>query len=159
MTDNNKPTKNDAPAFRHSIPVQMRFNDIDVLNHVNNSVYFSYYDLGKSAYFTTIKRGVVDWDKIDVVVANVNCNFIAPIYFGEPVTVVTRVEAIFNKSFKLHQRIINSVNGQIKSECSTIMVSIDSSTGSAVKLSPAWIAAITAYEGHNLLESHPTDSE
>ena len=36
-----------SPAFRHTLPLQLRFNDIDLLGHVNNSVYFSFYDLGK----------------------------------------------------------------------------------------------------------------
>ena len=30
-----------SPAFRHTLPLQLRFNDIDLLGHVNNSVYFS----------------------------------------------------------------------------------------------------------------------
>ena len=43
MKENEKAVKmEESPAFRHSIPVQMRFNDIDVLGHINNSVYFSY---------------------------------------------------------------------------------------------------------------------
>ena len=36
-----------SPAFRHTLPLQLRFNDIDLLGHVNNSVYFSFYDAGK----------------------------------------------------------------------------------------------------------------
>lgn len=31
-------------TFRHSVPVQLRFNDLDPLGHVNNSVYFTFYD-------------------------------------------------------------------------------------------------------------------
>ena len=44
-----------SPAFRHTLPLQLRFNDIDLLGHVNNSVYFSFYDLGKARYFETVK--------------------------------------------------------------------------------------------------------
>lgn len=29
-------------TFRHSVPVQLRFNDLDPLGHVNNSVYFTF---------------------------------------------------------------------------------------------------------------------
>ena len=28
--------------FKHSVPVQLRFNDADALGHVNNSVYFTF---------------------------------------------------------------------------------------------------------------------
>ena len=157
MIDDSKALKKnekDAIAFRHSVPVQMRFNDVDALGHINNSIYFSYYDLGKSAYFTTIKKGEMDWGKVDVVVANVNCNFFSPVYFGEPISVVTRVEAIYSKSFKMHQRIVNTVSGEIKSECSSIMVSIDTKTNTSTELSHYWIKAISEYEGKNLLDSH-----
>ena len=66
MEEKNLEKVESKPAFRHSIPVQMRFNDIDVLGHVNNSVFFTYYDLGKSAYFTTIRKGQMNWTRPDV---------------------------------------------------------------------------------------------
>lgn len=33
--------------FNHTLPIQLRFNDVDKFGHVNNTVYFSFYDLGK----------------------------------------------------------------------------------------------------------------
>ncbi len=141
------------PAFRHSIPVQMRFNDVDVLGHVNNSLYFTYYDLGKSAYFTTVRNGQMDWTRPDVVIANVNCNFYSPMFFGEPVSVVTRVESIGEKSFKMHQRIVNTVTKEIKSECATVMVAFDADTQQSKQLPQVWVKAICDYEGKNLLEN------
>ena len=41
--------------MKHSVPVQLRFNDTDALGHVNNSTYFSFYDLGKSEYFAAVR--------------------------------------------------------------------------------------------------------
>ncbi len=64
--------------FKHKLPVQIRFNDIDSLGHVNNAIYLSYFDLGKSAYFQTVRTQIIDWTKIDIVVANVNIDFHAP---------------------------------------------------------------------------------
>lgn len=160
MKENEKAVKmEESPAFRHSIPVQMRFNDIDVLGHINNSVYFSYYDLGKTAYFTTIRKELLDWQRADVVVANVNCNFYAPVYFGEPISVTTRVESIHEKSFKLHQRIVNLSTKEIKSECVTIMVGYDIKNHCSAKLSAAWVKAICDYEGRNLLESSNEEND
>ena len=40
-----------SPAFRHTLPLQLRFNDIDLLGHVNNSVYFFFLRLGESPLF------------------------------------------------------------------------------------------------------------
>ena len=36
--------------FRHRQPVQIRFNDIDIFGHLNNSVYLQFMDLGKAEY-------------------------------------------------------------------------------------------------------------
>lgn len=141
------------PAFRHSIPVQMRFNDVDVLGHVNNSVYFTYYDLGKSTYFTTVRKGEIDWMRPDLVIANVNCNFYSPMYFGEPVSVVTRVESVREKSFKMHQRLVNVVTKEVKSECVTVMVAFDPETQASARLPEKWVKSICEYEGRNVLES------
>ena len=100
-----------SPAFRHTLPLQLRFNDIDLLGHVNNSVYFSFYDLGKARYFETVKAQNIDWKKADVVVANVNADFLSPIYPGEPIAVQTCTVEIGNRSFKLLQQIVNTETG------------------------------------------------
>ena len=42
--------------MKHQVPVQLRFNDTDALGHVNNSTYFSFYDLGKSEYLPDLGK-------------------------------------------------------------------------------------------------------
>ena len=41
-------------VFHHTLPIQLRFNDVDKFGHVNNTVYFSFYDLGKTEYFASV---------------------------------------------------------------------------------------------------------
>ena len=64
--------------FKHTLPVQLRFNDIDALGHVNNSIYFTFYDLGKARYFEDVKRSPINWNDADLVIANINANFLLP---------------------------------------------------------------------------------
>lgn len=42
--------------FRHTMPVQIRFSDVDQFGHMNNSVYFSLYDLAKTTYKRCIRQ-------------------------------------------------------------------------------------------------------
>ena len=93
----------DETVFRHTLPVQLRFNDIDGLGHLNNSVYFSFYDLGKLHYFENIRPDMREIKEIDLVVANVNANFLAPIFLHDDVVVQTRTAAIGNKSIKRYR--------------------------------------------------------
>ncbi len=36
----------------HTTPIQIRFNDVDQMGHVNNAVIMEYLDLGKDAFFS-----------------------------------------------------------------------------------------------------------
>ncbi len=49
--------------FRHTMPVQIRFSDVDQFGHMNNSVYFSLYDLAKTTYIKDV-FGSADWSKL-----------------------------------------------------------------------------------------------
>ena len=44
----------DAMSFRHATPLQLRFNDIDVLGHVNNNSQFALFDVGKTEFLSLI---------------------------------------------------------------------------------------------------------
>ena len=50
---------------------------------------------------------------IDLVIANVNANFLLPIYMQDKVSVQTTTLAIGNKSLKLLQRIVDA-GGEVK---------------------------------------------
>ena len=39
------------------VPLQIRFNDVDKFGHVNNTIYFQFYDSGKTDYVSTVCRG------------------------------------------------------------------------------------------------------
>ena len=129
-------------TFKHEIPLQLRFNDIDILGHLNNSVYFNFFDLGKSRYFEAVRGEKLDWRSADVVIASIQ----APVFYNEPIAVQTAVTEIGNKSFKMLQRIINTRTGQIKCNCTSIMVGFDITTIQSKEISQEWKEDIMAYE-------------
>lgn len=135
-------------TFKHTLPLQIRFNDIDMLGHLNNSVYFNFFDLGKSYYFEAVKGCRIDWRSADIVIANLNTDFLIPVFFNEAIVVQTAVTEIGNKSLRMTQRIINPDTQQIKCVCTTIMVGFDVKTSTAKQISDEWKTAIMAYEGN-----------
>lgn len=137
--------------FKHTMDVQIRFNDIDALGHVNNAVYMEFFDLGKSRYFTEVNGGPVDWRSANVVVANVNCNYLAPIYFNEPIAVQTQTEYVHERSVKLLQQLINTTTGEVKCQCVVIMVGFDVKAGVSAPITEDWKTKIAEYEGWSAL--------
>ncbi len=134
------------PTFRHRYPVQLRFNDIDTLGHVNNSIYFTFYDLGKSRYFEAVRQCSIDWRQADVVIANINADFVSPIYPNEEIAVETCTLEIGHRSFTLLQRLINVETNEIKGICRTVMVGFDVAAGVSAPISDEWKEALCRYE-------------
>ncbi|MGM9803727.1 MAG: acyl-CoA thioesterase [Muribaculaceae bacterium] len=132
--------------FRHSIPVQLRFNDIDILGHLNNSVYFALFDLGKTRYFNAVRGEVIDWMSADIVIANVNCDFLAQTFYDEPLEVRTQTIRMGEKSIMLAQQVYNTATGEVKAQCTCVMVSFDLTTGCSKPLANHWRDAIQAFE-------------
>ena len=93
-------------VFHHTLPIQLRFNDVDKFGHVNNTVYFSFYDLGKTEYFASVCPGV-DWEKTGIVVVHIEADFVKQIFASDHIAVQTAVSEVGTKSFHLLQRVID----------------------------------------------------
>ncbi len=138
--------------FKHTLPIQLRFNDADTLGHINNAVYLNFYDLGKTSYFQTICGETVLPSDIDVVVAHLDVDFLSPIFLTDTVEVQTMVEKIGTKSFTLLQRIVRSDTNEVKCVCRTVMVGFDFKANSSKPISDKWRTAIVRFEGRNDLK-------
>ena len=138
----------DKIKFNHITPIQLRFNDFDALGHVNNSVYFSFYDLGKTTYFDKVLPTVSASKEVGVVIANIQVSFVLPVYPGENVAVETAVVEIGNKSFKLFQELIDVETNEVKCICQTIMVCFDAKTKTTRLISDEWRKAMADFEGN-----------
>ena len=135
--------------FHHSLTIQIRFNDVDKFGHVNNTVYFSFYDLGKTEYFASVCPGV-NWEKDGIVVVNSEANFLSQIFGSDQVDVQTAVTEIGTKSFHLVQRVIDVKTGEVKCTCTSVMVLYDLEKHESKALNAEWIEAICAYERRDL---------
>ena len=128
--------------FNHTLPIQLRFNDVDKFGHVNNTVYFSFYDLGKTEYFASVCPHV-DWQKDGIVVVHIEADFLAQIYGSDHIAVQTAVTKIGTKSFNLAQRVIDTETQEVKCTCTSVMVTYDLSKHESKPLTEEWISANT----------------
>lgn len=139
----------EAPEFPFKLrtEVQIRFTDIDMLGHLNNAVYTQMMDIGKVAYFTAINGAPIEWGSVNLVVANINVNYLRQTTLYEPLEVVTRCHRIGTKSLVLHQQVVNSATGEVKADGYATMVSIDLKTKVTTPITDDWRQKICAFEG------------
>lgn len=143
----------DVPAekypFHHHQSIQVRFNDIDVLGHVNNTIYFEYMDFGKAQYITRVLGRHFDYVKEALVIVNVNCEFYHITAYGEPLEVLTRVDEIGQCSVAFEQRVINSHTNEVKCIARTVMVGFSLEKGTKMEITDDVRAEIGRFEGRD----------
>jgi acyl-CoA thioester hydrolase len=137
--------------FRHVMPAQIRFSDVDQFGHVNNSVYFQLYDLAKTTYFKDV-LGMSDWGDVVVVVANINANFLMPVFFSDNIEIATATVQLGNKSFTLLQQAKVKGTNEVKCECRTTLVMYDLLTKEPTPIPVHYKNSICQYEGKTLEE-------
>ena len=135
--------------YNHSIPLQIRFNDVDKFGHVNNAVYLNFYDTAKTNYIGTVCPDV-NWEKDAIIVVYIEVIFKAQIYSTDNIDVQTAVTAIGTKSFDLSQRIIDTRTKEVKCICRSTMVTYDLTERKTIPLKNEWINAICDFEGKDL---------
>ena len=135
-----------APDFHHSTPIQIRFNDIDRLEHVNNSVYQQFYDIGRVAYFDQILQEQMDWNIEGLVLASISIEFLIPIQHFDKIEVRSKVYEIGNKSLKMIQEIYNLTTGKIASSSKSVMVNYSNSEEKTLPIPNRWREKISTFE-------------
>ncbi|QJD91021.1 acyl-CoA thioesterase [Duganella dendranthematis] len=86
--------------FRHFLTIPTRWMDNDIYGHVNNVVYYSYFDTAVNQFL--IEAGVLDIHKGEVVgfVVDSGCAYFAPIAFPDAVHAGIRVAKLGNSSVR-----------------------------------------------------------
>ena len=139
-------TEERSNEFHNMVPLQIRFNDVDKFGHVNNTIYFQFYDTAKTDYIATVCEGV-DWERQAIVVVKIEAEFLAQIKSNSRIAGRTRVTKIGNKSFHLEQDVIDIDTKEVKSRCLSVMVLYDLERQQTIPLPDEWRKAISDYDG------------
>lgn len=106
----------------HTLPLQIRFNDVDLMGHVNNAVIMEFFDLGKANYFSDAGMPVTPEEgDFTVMVVHVEVDFHSQIHFRDHIAVTTCISHWGNKSLKVTQQVVNTETGEPCATCNTVM--------------------------------------
>ncbi|MBN3584482.1 acyl-CoA thioesterase [Algoriphagus aestuarii] len=108
------------------IPIQIRFSDIDGYQHVNNGIYFNYFEHSRAAYLLDH----CGWDLMQVgaVVAHVGIDYFLPIHLNDTLKAYVTCSRIGKTSFDLEQYLVGTTaegKDVIFSKCACTLVSVD----------------------------------
>ena len=95
MSDDKRPLRE---AYKVFYPITTRWSDNDIYGHVNNVVYYAYFDSAANRYL--IEEGGLDIENADLVgyVVNSGCEYHAPIAYPDAIEAGVRVDRLGNSS-------------------------------------------------------------
>jgi acyl-CoA thioester hydrolase len=134
--------------YRFSIPITVRYGDLDPQWHVNNARFLTYYEQARLSYL--VHLGLFngeDFFNLGMIVADVHIAYLAPIQMLEKIKVQMRVSRLGNKSMNMEFAIVNEETGEVKSTAEFVMVAYDYNAQKSVPVWPEWREKISAFEG------------
>jgi acyl-CoA thioester hydrolase len=116
------PSRADYVAFR---PITTRWMDNDVYGHVNNVVYYSFFDTVVNGHL--IDAGVLDFERGETVglVVETSCSYFGPIAFPVTVTGGVRVDRIGTSSVRYAVGIFRGDEGRASAAGHFVHVYVD----------------------------------
>lgn len=119
----------------HTLPLQLRFNDVDMMGHVNNAVIMEFFDLGKSRYFADAGIPVTPEEgDFCVMIVHLEVDFISQIHWNDNIAVTSVVSHWGNKSLQVTQHIVNTETGQPCATCRTVLSGYCRSTATSAAI-------------------------
>jgi acyl-CoA thioester hydrolase len=133
-----------SPGLEHTVTVQLRWRDMDMLGHLNQSVYHELLEEGRAALITEIVRRVgVDHAHGAFVLAHVDLDYHAEVRkdHGE-VGIVVRVADVGTSSLRLEHE-VRLPDGGLAASGTTILVAWDPARRGKRALTDAERAALS----------------
>ena len=104
-------------GFPVIIEIPVAWGEMDAFQHVNNIVYFRYFESGRIAYFE--QTGLMEemaTSGIGPILASASCKFKFPLTYPDRVLVGTRVGEISADRFMMHFRAVSMRHGKVAAD-------------------------------------------
>jgi len=133
-------SKIDIALYTHSLPIQIRFVDIDRQGHVNNATILSYFEIGRVEFLNEIIGGDNDWDRRGLVIAHADVDFVEPVLLQDKIKAYSRVANIGTKSFKIDNLLVKEKSGKNHIVCiaSFVLVCMDYYKKQTIEIPADW---------------------
>jgi acyl-CoA thioester hydrolase len=149
----------DIPGdFAHRHLVEVRLSDTDAMGHVNNARYLTYVEIARVAYYERVTGNAlpigVHGAEEGMILAEIRMTYRSPAFYGETLTVESRVERIGRTSFGMVHRITAPESrygpARLIAVADSTLVSYDYTEECPIAVPEEWRALMSAFEGRDL---------
>jgi acyl-CoA thioester hydrolase len=125
--------------------LRVRFRDIDAMGHVNNAVFFTFFEEGRAAFLGRV-FGIVDPSQYPFILARMSCDFLKPARLRDRIAVHVWIGEIGKKSFVFKYNIVDCDDGEkLYATGESTMVLFDYEQNKTVPISQDFLERIRDY--------------
>lgn len=112
------------PSCPVVIEIPVAWGEMDALRHVNNIVYFRYFESARIAYFEKLRFWeFMNQTGVGPILASIQCRFKIPLTYPDTVSVGTRISRIEQDRFVMEYRAVGHKSQAIAAEGESVVVS------------------------------------
>ena len=129
------------------VEIPVAWGDMDYFRHVNNIVFFRYFESARIEYLQRIGfRALEDGNQVGPILSATGCRFRRPLTWPDTVRVGARVSSVGADRFEMEYRLVSTAQNSVAAEGTGTLVSYDYALGAKVPLPGPIRAAIEALE-------------
>ena len=136
-------------GYKFSIPINIRYSDLDAQWHVNHTRFLSFMEQARFEYLMQLDlfdgKSFLD---LRVIVADAHVSYIAPIKIGQNVYVRTKTEKIGTKSILFKYVLDDGTKELIFAKGEVVSVTYDFRKQKSVTVPKEWRKKISDFEGN-----------
>jgi acyl-CoA thioester hydrolase len=117
--------------YPFEMELEVIFRDIDAMSHVNNAVFFTYFETARIKYFSQIlegsglvEQGAYEMIDLPLILVEAYCSYKSPALLGEKLRLGAGLSRFGTKSFDLVYR-VEGEDGRLIAEGKTVQVMYD----------------------------------
>ena len=134
-----------ASTYPFVIAETVTFRDLDVLGHVNNAVYFTWFETARTRYLAEL-LDIDDPRKLPVILAETSCKFRAPSFYSETIEIGCGVSRLGGKSFDLVYAVA-AASGRLLATGASVLVYFDYARDRTAPIPDTFRRAAAARQG------------
>jgi acyl-CoA thioester hydrolase len=129
------------------VGIPVAWGEMDSFGHVNNSIYFRYFETARIEYLERAGLiGVMKKSGIGPILARTSCTYVQPLVFPDSVSVGARTSSIGNSHFVMEYVVVSQKVGRV-AHGDAVIVTFDYGRGEKARVPDDVIRAIEGLEG------------
>lgn len=135
--------------FPVRVEIPVAWGDMDALGHVNNTVYFRYFETARISGFAELGLGQIEQSSgVGPILHSASCRFRIPLTHPDTVTVGASIGDVGEDRFVMLYRAVSHRHGAVAADGESLIVTFDYATGTKARVPDELRARLLVLRGN-----------